>query len=82
MFSVAVKGYGIVLWEDGQWRTFSASESLAATLAARVEHALEPIAYGYEADIRDALVAMPGAALLMEECGGGPGCCDGDLTPR
>ncbi|MCA1588285.1 MAG: hypothetical protein LC744_06455 [Chloroflexi bacterium] len=60
MFSVAVKGYGIVVWDDGQWRTFSASESLSAVLAARVENVLKPIAYGYEEDIRDALLGMDG----------------------
>ena len=44
MFSIAVKGYGIVIWDgDGQWRTFGATESLSATLAARVEHALETV---------------------------------------
>ena len=44
MFSVAVKGYGIVIWDgDGEWRTFSATESLSATLAARVENALEMV---------------------------------------
>ena len=76
MFSVAVKGYGIVVWEDGQWRTFAASESLSSVLSARVENALSPIAYGYEVDIRDALLAMSGATLLAEECDHGPGCCD------
>lgn len=80
MFSVAVKGYGIVVWDDGQWRTFSASESLSAVLSARVENALKPIAYGYEEDIRDALLAMAGTALLAEECDQEPRCCDdGDL---
>lgn len=76
MFSVAVRGYGIVVWDDGQWRTFAASESLSSVLAARVEHALEPIAYGYEADVRDALLALSGAALLAEECDHGHACCD------
>ncbi|HEX9634884.1 MAG TPA: hypothetical protein VGB34_05290 [Candidatus Limnocylindria bacterium] len=81
VFSVAVKGYGIVVWEDGQWRTFSASESLSAVLSARVENALRPIAYGYEEDIRDALLAMAGTALLADECDHGPRCCDeGDLS--
>lgn len=79
MFAVAVKGYGIVVWNDGQWRTFAASESLSSVLAARVENALDPIAYGYEVDIRDALLSMSGTALLAEECDQGPGCCqDGD----
>ncbi|MEP7082572.1 MAG: hypothetical protein ABI841_06300 [Chloroflexota bacterium] len=81
MFSVGVKGYGIVVWEDGQWRTFSASESLSAILAARVENALRPIAYGDEADIRDALMQMAGTVLLADECEHGGRCTDeGDLT--
>ncbi|MGZ8513065.1 MAG: hypothetical protein ACXWWL_06475 [Candidatus Limnocylindria bacterium] len=76
-----MKGYGIVVWDDGQWRTFSASESLSAILAARVENALRPIAYGYEEDMRDALMAMAGTVLLADECGHGQGCGDeGDLT--
>ena len=45
MFSVAVKGYGIVIWDDdGMWRTYSATESMSATLSARVEIALESVA--------------------------------------
>jgi predicted Zn-dependent protease len=81
LFSVGVKGYGIVVWDDGQWRTFSASESLSAVLAARVEHALRPIAYGYEEDIRDALMAMAGTVLLADRCEHEQGCGDeGDLT--
>ena len=81
VFSVAVKGYGIVVWQDGNWRTFSSSESLSAILSARVENALEPIAYGYEEDVRDALLSMSGTALLAEECDHSAGCCDeGDLT--
>ena len=44
MFSVAVKVYGIVIWDgDGEWRTFGATESLSATLTARVENALETV---------------------------------------
>jgi predicted Zn-dependent protease len=81
LFSVGVKGYGIVVWDDGQWRTFSASESLSAILAARVENALRPIAYGFEEDMRDALLAMAGTVLLADECEHGPRCGDeGDLT--
>ena len=81
VFSVAVKGYGIVVWESGHWRTFSSSESLSSVLAARVENALEPIAYGYEEDVRDALLEMSGTLLLADECDHGSGCCDGgDLT--
>jgi len=81
MFSVAVKGYGIVVWDGGYWRTFASSESLSAILAARVENALGPIAYGYEDDVRDALLAMSGTVLLADECDHSPGGCDdGDLT--
>lgn len=83
MFSVGVKGYGIVVWEDGQWRTFSASEALSAVLSARVENALKPIAYGYEEDIRDALMAMQGTVLLADQCEHGPGCCgEGEPAPN
>ena len=77
MFSVALKGYGVVFWEDGQWRTYSASESLSATLNAHVENALKPIAYGFEEDIRDALLEMSGSLLLADRCEHGPGCCGG-----
>ena len=76
MFSVAVKGYGIVLYDEGQWRTFSPSESLSTILNARVENALRLIAYGYEEDIRDAMLQMSGTVLLSESCDHGPGCCD------
>jgi len=83
VISVGVKGYGIVVWEDGQWRTFSASESLSAVLSARVENALKSIAYGYEDDIRDALMAMAGTVLLADECEHGPGCCEeGEPAPN
>ena len=84
MFSVAVKGYGIVLLDDrGRLRTFSPSESLSVMLTARVENAIRPIAYGFEEDIRDALLSMNGTLLLSENCGHDHdgGCCDdGDLT--
>lgn len=80
MFSVAIKGYGLVLWDEGRWRTFSASESLSAILNARVENALKPIAYGFEEDVRDALLEMSGAFLLSEGCEHGPGGCDEDAT--
>jgi hypothetical protein len=78
MFSVAVRGYGIVIWDgDGEWRTFGASESLSATLAARVEYALElvPVA-ATEGDVREALLAIAGAGLLSADCQHGPGDCD------
>ena len=80
MFSVAVKGYGIVIWDgDGEWRTFGATESLSATLTARVENALETVPTGgTETDVREALLALSGAGLLSADCEHGPGECDGE----
>jgi hypothetical protein len=82
MFSVAVKGYGIVIWDgEGEWRTFGATDSLSATLAARVESALDSVPLvGDERDIREALLAMSGAGLLSADCEHGPGECDGETT--
>lgn len=80
MFSVAVKGYGIVIWDgDGEWRTFGATESLSATLTARVENALEMVlTSGTETDVREALLSLSGAGLLSADCEHGPGECDGE----
>ena len=80
MFSVAVKGYGIVIWDgDGVWRTFGATESLSATLTARVENALEMVpTSGTETDVREALLSLSGAGLLSADCEHGPGECDGE----
>jgi len=77
---VAVKGYGIVIWDgDGDWRVFSASDSLSATLTARVEYALDsvPVPAG-EIDVREALLSLSGAGLLSADCEHGPGECDGE----
>jgi hypothetical protein len=80
MFSVAVKGYGIVIWDgDGDWRTFGATDSLSATLAARVECALEAMpTMATDRDVREALLSISGAGLLSADCGHGPGECDGE----
>ncbi len=80
MFSVAVKGYGIVIWDgDGEWRTFGPTDSLTATLAARVEGALELVpVLATEGDVRDALLSISGAGLLSADCDHGPGECEGD----
>ena len=82
MFSVAVKGYGIVIWDgDGQWRTFGATESLSATLTARVENALEMVpTSGTETDVREALLMLSGSGLLSADCEHGPGECDGEQS--
>jgi hypothetical protein len=78
MISVAVRGYGIVIWEgDGTWRTFAPTESLASMLNNRVEIALSP-AHGFH-DVEEATAALleiTGARLLAVECGHGPGECD------
>jgi hypothetical protein len=83
MFSVAVKGYGIVIWDDdGMWRTYSANESMSATLAARVEMALDGLELGPhsgEDAVCSALLGIAGAHLLSVDCSHGPdACCDDD----
>jgi len=80
MFSVAVRGYGIVIWDgDGEWRTFSASDTLSATLSARVERALDAVPVpATETDVRDALLTITGAGLLSAECDHAPGECEGE----
>lgn len=84
MFSVAVKGYGIVIWDDdGRWRTYSPSASVSAMLAARVEYALETVPVpADERDIREALLAIAGAGLLSADCDHAPGECDGEADLR
>jgi hypothetical protein len=75
MFSVAVKGYGIVIWDDdGMWRTFGANESMSATLSARVELALREIEHDSfsEDDVCAALLGIAGAHLLSVDCTHGP----------
>ena len=82
MFSVAVRGYGIVIWDgDGEWRTFGATDALSATLAVRVEGALDAIpVFATETDVRDALLAISGAGLLSADCDHAPGECDGETA--
>jgi hypothetical protein len=78
MISVAVRGYGIVIWDgDGTWRTFAPSESLASLLNARVEIALSPAHRFHDVEeTTAALLEITGARLLAVECGHGPGECD------
>ena len=80
MFSVAIKGYGIVIWDDaGTWRVFSTSSSLSARLASRVEYALQTVpAATEEWEAREALLAIAGAGLLSMSCDHAPGECDGE----
>jgi hypothetical protein len=80
MISVAVRGYGIVIWDaDGEWRTFTASDQLSALLAARVEIAFDehPEASSDEA-VCAALLSIDGAHLLAVDCDHGPGGCEGE----
>ncbi len=80
MISVAVKGYGIVIYdEDDGWRTFSASESMSAVLSNRVEMALRSIPIESEETVIDALLSMTGAHLLAQSCDHGPGGCDDEV---
>jgi hypothetical protein len=81
MFSVAVKGYGIVIWgDDGEWRTFGANEWMNATLAARVEMALEDLSPGTNTEeaVCSALLSISGAHLLAVDCDHGPDGCGRD----
>jgi hypothetical protein len=80
MFSVAVKGYGIVIWDgDGEWRTFGATASHSAMLAARVEAALATVPVPPdEYSVREALLEISGAGLLSIDCAPAPGECDGE----
>lgn len=81
MISVAVRGYGIVVWDaDGEWRTFTTSDQLSALLATRVEIAFEehPDATSEDA-VCAALLSIDGARLFAVDCDHGPGGCDGDI---
>lgn len=79
MISIAVQGYGIVIWDgDGTWRTFARTESLASLLNARVELAFAGASRGgFDREgATAALLEITGARLLAVECGHGPGECD------
>jgi sarcosine oxidase gamma subunit len=79
MISVAVSGYGLVIWEgDDEWRVYAPSDSASATLAARVEMALDTVPAGSQDSVRDALLSISGAWLLAADCDHGPGGCDTD----
>jgi hypothetical protein len=80
MFSVAIKGYGIVIWDDDDsWRVFSPSDTLGAMLAARVQYALQTVpAPADQREAREALLQIAGAGLLSTDCDHAPGECDGE----
>lgn len=80
MISVAVRGYGIVIWdEEHGWRTFSANESTSAMLANRVETALRSMPIDSEDEACEALLTMAGSHLLARSCDHGPGECDSEV---
>ena len=81
MISIAVKGFGIVIWNGaGEWRTYTVSDSMSAMLSARVEQALEEVAVVPDSDeaVCSALLSIAGAHLLAVDCDHGPGGCEGD----
>lgn len=81
MISIAVQGYGIVIWSGaGEWRTYTASDSLSAVLATRVEIALDSLVPQDESEeaVCSALLTIAGAHLLAVDCDHAPGECDGE----
>jgi hypothetical protein len=77
MISVAVRGYGIVIWDEEQgWRTFSSSESMSSVLSSRVEMALRSMHIDSEDEVCEALLTMTGAHLLARSCDHDPGDCE------
>ena len=81
MISIAVQGYGIVIWSGaGEWRTYTASDSISAVLATRVEMALGvlPSPEQSQKAVCSALLTIAGAHLLAVDCDHAPGECDGE----
>ena len=81
MISIAVQGYGIVIWNGaGEWRTYTASDSISAVLASRVEMALGALSSADASDdaVCSALLTIAGAHLLAIDCDHAPGECDGE----
>jgi hypothetical protein len=80
MISVAVKGYGIVIWDDADgWRTFGVSDALSAVLSDRVESVLQAVPIRSDELVCEALMSLTGAHLLAQSCDHGPGECDQDV---
>jgi hypothetical protein len=81
MISVAVQGYGIVIWHGAEdWRTYAATASASAILAARVDQALRVLVPGHPSDeeVCAALLAIRGAHLFAVDCDHEPGECEGE----
>ena len=82
MISIAVRGYGIVIWErPDRWRTFTVSANRSVLLAARVEQALGTLTTISDGAVRDVLLSIPGARVLTVDCTHGPGECDDSIHP-
>jgi hypothetical protein len=72
MISVAVKGYGVIIWREADdWKAFGRSDRLAATLSTRVELALDASEGQSQNAARRALLSIVGATLLMDDRDGG-----------
>ena len=82
MISIAVRGYGIVIWERAdRWRTFTVSANRSVLLAARVEQALGTLTTISDDAVREVLLSIAGARLLAESCRHGPGECEDSIDP-
>ena len=83
MISVAVQGYGIVIWTDAdEWRVFAPSSGRSAILSARVELALRAVVPRgrTDSDVVAALLSIRGAHLFAIDCDHAPGECEGEHT--
>ena len=82
VISVAVEGYGIVIWRgEGEWRTYTASDSMSAMLATRVQIALNEhvtVPGPDDATVTAALLSIAGAHLFAVDCDHAPGECPGE----
>ena len=81
MISIAVQGYGLVIWTKAdEWRVFAQTPRRSAILSARVELALRtPVPGGHAAeDVIAALLSIRGAHLFAVDCDHAPGECDGE----
>ncbi|MGH2446046.1 MAG: hypothetical protein ACRDGD_08420 [Candidatus Limnocylindria bacterium] len=84
MISVAVRGYGLVIWDEpGAWRVFSISTRAGTSLAARVDDALRAADLDGSEAVRRALLSITGSLLLVDsafpECDGDCDCDDDAL---
>jgi hypothetical protein len=68
MISVAVRGYGVVIWRTSEdWKAYGRSDRLTATLSTRVQMALGAGEVRSADEAREALLTIAGAAILTDE---------------